>query len=127
MKEILNQFTTQGTLVQATPVEFQNVLNSEACRGWKYSLISIFFLFSYQLPNPLKYIVDFYSGAVKFGDKLTPQICVALLEGLKLCNLPFQCAHGRPTVIPLVNLEKLKHLEVKVSEENFVRVDVTLN
>ncbi|CAG5134855.1 unnamed protein product, partial [Candidula unifasciata] len=47
-------------------------------------------------------------GAVKFGDKLTAQECKDLLSSLSSCNLPFQCAHGRPSLAPLVNLDALE-------------------
>ena len=45
-------------------------------------------------------------GAVMFGTKLTRKSCVALLKLLPHCGLPFQCAHGRPAVLPLVTLLK---------------------
>nr|XP_018912481.1 PREDICTED: mismatch repair endonuclease pms1 isoform X2 [Bemisia tabaci] len=45
--------------------------------------------------------------AVKFGDKLTHFQCKALLEGLKTCRFPFQCAHGRPLLFPIANLNLL--------------------
>ncbi|BFZ12012.1 hypothetical protein BsWGS_15051 [Bradybaena similaris] len=47
-------------------------------------------------------------GAVKFGDKLTIQECQDLLSSLASCNLPFQCAHGRPSLAPLVNLDAVE-------------------
>jgi DNA mismatch repair protein MLH3 len=46
-------------------------------------------------------------GAIKFGDPLTREECVRLLEELSKCRAPFQCAHGRPTVIPLLKLNAL--------------------
>lgn len=36
--------------------------------------------------------------AVMFGDSLSRQQQQAILDGLKGCALPFQCAHGRPTM-----------------------------
>lgn len=39
--------------------------------------------------------------AIKFGDPLTHQECVELMEGLGQCSFPFNCAHGRPSMTPL--------------------------
>uniref|UniRef100_A0A8C4N9D4 MutL homolog 3 n=1 Tax=Eptatretus burgeri TaxID=7764 RepID=A0A8C4N9D4_EPTBU len=50
-------------------------------------------------------------GAVKFGDKLTRKECTVLLQSLAACKLPFQCAHGRPSMMPLADLGHLKRLQ----------------
>uniref|UniRef100_UPI00358EA5CE DNA mismatch repair protein Mlh3-like isoform X1 n=1 Tax=Myxine glutinosa TaxID=7769 RepID=UPI00358EA5CE len=50
-------------------------------------------------------------GAVKFGDKLTRKQCTVLLRSLAACKLPFQCAHGRPSMTPLADLGHLKGLQ----------------
>ncbi|KAK4531084.1 hypothetical protein CCYA_CCYA06G1941 [Cyanidiococcus yangmingshanensis] len=39
--------------------------------------------------------------AIMFGDCLEPAECEALLHRLAKCQLPFQCAHGRPSVAVL--------------------------
>jgi DNA mismatch repair protein MLH3 len=41
-------------------------------------------------------------GAIMFGDKLSFDDCKNLLDQLSRCRLPFQCAHGRPSIVPLV-------------------------
>ncbi|KAL7132155.1 hypothetical protein ABFS83_12G052800 [Erythranthe nasuta] len=46
-------------------------------------------------------------GAIMFGDTLLPSECSLLVEELKRSSLCFQCAHGRPTTVPLVNLNLL--------------------
>uniref|UniRef100_A0A803KSP3 MutL C-terminal dimerisation domain-containing protein n=1 Tax=Chenopodium quinoa TaxID=63459 RepID=A0A803KSP3_CHEQI len=46
-------------------------------------------------------------GAIMFGDKLMPSECSLIVEELKQKSLCFQCAHGRPTTVPLVNLKAL--------------------
>ncbi|KAJ7365537.1 DNA mismatch repair protein [Desmophyllum pertusum] len=46
-------------------------------------------------------------GAVKFGEPLGINECQELIKCLSKCQLPFQCAHGRPSVIPLVDLKFL--------------------
>ncbi|GMI86304.1 MUTL protein homolog 3 [Hibiscus trionum] len=46
-------------------------------------------------------------GAIMFGDSLLPSECSLIVEELKQTSLCFQCAHGRPTTAPIVNLEAL--------------------
>lgn len=43
-------------------------------------------------------------SAVMFNDVLTKEECVVLLGRLAQCTFPFQCAHGRPSMAPLVDL-----------------------
>jgi DNA mismatch repair protein MLH3 len=43
-------------------------------------------------------------GAVRFGDSLTHAQCSAIVMALADCDLPFLCAHGRPSIVPLVVL-----------------------
>ena len=45
--------------------------------------------------------------AIMFGDELNREQCQALLRRLAQTELPFQCAHGRPTIAPLVNVGAL--------------------
>lgn len=40
-------------------------------------------------------------NAIKFGDELTNHECQRLVGDLLRCTLPFQCAHGRPSMVPL--------------------------
>ncbi|KAK3093602.1 hypothetical protein FSP39_017962 [Pinctada imbricata] len=48
-------------------------------------------------------------GAIKFGDPLTLKECESLLSGLSTCKLPFQCAHGRPSVMPILHADQLNN------------------
>uniref|UniRef100_K3X266 MutL C-terminal dimerisation domain-containing protein n=1 Tax=Globisporangium ultimum (strain ATCC 200006 / CBS 805.95 / DAOM BR144) TaxID=431595 RepID=K3X266_GLOUD len=41
-------------------------------------------------------------SAIMFGDYLSISQCRDLIDALRRCKLPFQCAHGRPSVVPLV-------------------------
>lgn len=43
-------------------------------------------------------------SAIMFNDVLTEEECKLLLGKLAKCAFPFQCAHGRPSMIPLVRL-----------------------
>jgi DNA mismatch repair protein MLH3 len=49
--------------------------------------------------------------AIMFGDKLTDTQCRELISNLSKCSLAFQCAHGRPSVIPLVDLDDTERSE----------------
>ncbi|KAM3362867.1 DNA mismatch repair protein MLH3 isoform X2 [Capsicum galapagoense] len=46
-------------------------------------------------------------SAIMFGDALLASECSLIVEELKQTSLCFQCAHGRPTTVPLVNLRAL--------------------
>lgn len=46
-------------------------------------------------------------GAVKFNHSLNRDECHSLVTALSSCRLPFQCAHGRPSIIPLVDFNHL--------------------
>ncbi|KAK9457841.1 hypothetical protein V1511DRAFT_454378 [Dipodascopsis uninucleata] len=63
------------TIISCLPRAIVDICNSKACRG-----------------------------AIMFGDKLTKRECKSLIEKLSNCRFPFQCAHGRPSMIPLADL-----------------------
>ena len=44
--------------------------------------------------------------AVKFGDFLDAPNCIEIVQRLSKTELPFQCAHGRPSVVPLLLLKQ---------------------
>lgn len=43
-------------------------------------------------------------SAIMFNDALTLDECQTLVQRLSACVFPFQCAHGRPSMMPLVQL-----------------------
>ncbi|KAL8787588.1 MAG: hypothetical protein Q9213_002150 [Squamulea squamosa] len=43
-------------------------------------------------------------SAVMFNDELTHTECETLVRRLAECTFPFQCAHGRPSMVPLVTV-----------------------
>lgn len=43
-------------------------------------------------------------SSIMFNDPLSKDECANLLERLADCVFPFQCAHGRPSMVPLVDL-----------------------
>ena len=46
--------------------------------------------------------------AIVFGDVLNRTECQDIMSNLSKTALPFQCAHGRPSVVPLLLLKQLK-------------------
>ena len=46
-----------------------------------------------------------FAGAIKFGDALSSDECLTLIGQLSQCDLPFQCAHGRPSLIPVLDIQ----------------------
>ena len=53
-------------------------------------------------------------GAIKFGDDLSLRECEDLIVSLRECQLPFQCAHGRPSIMPVLDTTQLgKQSEVR--------------
>lgn len=61
--------------LQSCPRPLLDMLNSRACRS-----------------------------AIMFNDPLTKAECETLVRRLSECKFPFQCAHGRPSMIPLVDM-----------------------
>ncbi|KAK9800957.1 hypothetical protein SCARD494_00937 [Seiridium cardinale] len=43
-------------------------------------------------------------SAIMFNDVLSPDECKSLLTRLADCAFPFQCAHGRPSMVPLIDM-----------------------
>ncbi|KAK9366489.1 hypothetical protein V1509DRAFT_568632 [Lipomyces kononenkoae] len=81
ISELVNGCSVESTAVlldlayRYIPRRMLELLNSKACRG-----------------------------AIMFGDSLTEERCRELIRDLSKCRYPFQCAHGRPSMVPLVNL-----------------------
>ncbi|NXI49091.1 MLH3 protein, partial [Chloroceryle aenea] len=71
--------TTGGGARGTLPLTFLKVLASQACHG-----------------------------AIKFNEHLTLEESCRLIEALSSCQLPFQCAHGRPSMMPLADIDHLQ-------------------
>ncbi|CAG8622153.1 24276_t:CDS:10 [Cetraspora pellucida] len=72
-----NEQSDWKTMIRQCPRGIIDILNSKACRG-----------------------------AIKFNDKLTLNQCQELISELAFCDFPFQCAHGRPSMIPIIYLDE---------------------
>ncbi|XP_050228464.1 DNA mismatch repair protein MLH3 isoform X2 [Mercurialis annua] len=72
------------------------------------------------MPQSVLRVLNFKAcrGAIMFGDSLLPSECALIVEELKQTSLCFQCAHGRPTIVPLVNLEELHKQIAKLAVIN---------
>ena len=46
-------------------------------------------------------------SAIMFNDVLSKEQCEMLVRKLADCKFPFQCAHGRPSLVPLVDVGAL--------------------
>ncbi|KAK1994360.1 hypothetical protein LX36DRAFT_683717 [Colletotrichum falcatum] len=46
-------------------------------------------------------------SAIMFNDVLSKDECESLISRLSRCSFPFQCAHGRPSMVPLVDMRTL--------------------
>ncbi|PBP16978.1 hypothetical protein BUE80_DR012276, partial [Diplocarpon rosae] len=47
-------------------------------------------------------------SAIMFNDVLTKRQCEAVVERLSRCRFPFVCAHGRPSLVPIVGVGGLR-------------------
>ncbi|KAL8718715.1 MAG: hypothetical protein Q9225_004179 [Loekoesia sp. 1 TL-2023] len=63
------------TLISTCPRGILDLLNSRSCRS-----------------------------AIMFNDELSNEECETLVKRLAGCRFPFQCAHGRPSMVPLVGV-----------------------
>lgn len=79
IREQVELIQTTGGIQGTLPLTVQKVLASQACHG-----------------------------AIKFNDCLSLEESYRLIEALSLCQLPFQCAHGRPSMLPLADLDHLE-------------------
>ncbi|XP_065449467.1 DNA mismatch repair protein Mlh3 isoform X14 [Chrysemys picta bellii] len=86
IQEQVELLQTTGGAQGTLPLTFLKVLASQACHG-----------------------------AIKFNDSLTKEESCQLVEALSFCQLPFQCAHGRPSMMPLADIDHLKQ------EKQFLR------
>ncbi|KAI8141470.1 histidine kinase-like ATPase [Fennellomyces sp. T-0311] len=85
-----DQEANSFTFLRSCPRGMMRILRSKACRG-----------------------------AVMFNDHLTTEQCCWLIEALAECRFPFQCVHGRPSMVPLITLEKDKPKRRKISWDRF--------
>ncbi|KAJ5881740.1 uncharacterized protein N7529_000412 [Penicillium soppii] len=52
--------------------------------------------------------------AIMFNDPLNIEECQALVSRLARCAFPFQCAHGRPSMVPILDLRSLSDTAISL-------------
>ncbi|NWH80203.1 MLH3 protein, partial [Piaya cayana] len=90
-KSFVELVQTTGGAQGTLPLTFLKVLASQACHG-----------------------------AIKFNEHLTLEESCRLIEALSSCQLPFQCAHGRPSMMPLADVDHLQ--QEKQPKPNLARL-----
>ncbi|KAI4489436.1 hypothetical protein M0802_011108 [Mischocyttarus mexicanus] len=82
IRNLLNEIAdniTNGNSINILPLSIHNAVSMEACRG-----------------------------AIKFGQSLSVEECIELFNDLKTTKSPTRCAHGRPSIIPIIELSELR-------------------
>ena len=54
-----------------------------------------------------------------FGDSLSDRQCINMISELSKCDMSFMCAHGRPSVVPLVDLSMIEANNVVTNKSIF--------
>ncbi|PGH16391.1 hypothetical protein AJ79_01722 [Helicocarpus griseus UAMH5409] len=62
-------------------------------------------------------------SSIMFNDSLSREECRNLVSRLALCAFPFQCAHGRPSIIPIVNLGSISSSSERFASETISGFD----
>nr|WJN24874.1 mismatch repair and meiotic recombination protein [Moesziomyces parantarcticus] len=62
--------------------------------------------FARQMPGSLLEVVKSKAcrSAIMFNDTVARDVCEWIVARLAMCKFPFQCAHGRPTLVPLCQI-----------------------
>ncbi|XP_050599891.1 uncharacterized protein LOC126927972, partial [Bombus affinis] len=99
LNELVQNFSSYDSnyATNILPSTIHNAIAMEACHDYIY----------YHL---MKSIL----GAIKFGDSLSLKECKRLLKLLNKTKIPTQCAHGRPSIIPLLELTDLERRHIKI-------------
>lgn len=58
-------------------------------------------------------------GAVKFNTVLSHTECRDMMDSLCKTNMPFQCAHGRPSVVPVADISRIAGNVSKQGKRDF--------
>lgn len=61
-------------------------------------------------------------SSVRFGDTLSTEHCKDMLNRLKTARFPFQCAHGRPSVVPLLEYADGGNIVRASVKPNYLRI-----
>ena len=95
-------------LLVAVPAVLSSSLETRDLQLYLAQLSASFHALSHrQLPDVLLQLLHSRAcrTAIRFGDALSEEQQAALVAALSACALPFQCAHGRPSMVPIVRLD----------------------
>lgn len=62
-------------------------------------------------------------GAIMFNDSLTMEECQVLVKRLARCAFPFQCAHGRPSMVPILDLRAQADKDTSIPDSDLLPHD----
>lgn len=57
--------------------------------------------------------------AIMFGDSLSDRQCMNMILELSKCDMSFMCAHGRPSVVPLIDLSMIEAKKIASNNTMF--------
>ncbi len=88
----------------ATSQDFIEFVNDVETRSTDISLIK---------PGFIKRTLASYACryAIMFGERLTKDQCIQLIADLSKCDMCFICAHGRPSVVPLIDMNLIENVK----------------
>jgi DNA mismatch repair ATPase MutL len=97
---------SQSVVLYAVPAVFGVALGVDDFVSTLNYFSQVPSMLAHTVPPPIRQLIISRScrGAIKFGDILSIGQCEKLIAELAKCDFPFQCAHGRPTCCPLVNI-----------------------
>jgi DNA mismatch repair ATPase MutL len=108
LHELKHPETHEEVLLHTTPRVEKRVANADDFRDFIQLLSSAEGRYVHELIRPPAITRLLHSracrSAIMFGHRLSFSQCTDLIEDLKKCQLPFQCAHGRPSVVPLAEI-----------------------
>lgn len=73
------------------------------------------------IPN---FIRDYFNtkacrSSIMFGDDLRREECVGLVERLRNCSQPYYCAHGRPSIVKVMDIQSSSLVNKKTFIEDY--------
>lgn len=66
-------------------------------------------------------------SAIMFNDELSLEECKSLVSKLADCIFPFMCAHGRPSMVPIVDMDRLGRNDCTGEDSSKTFVDAWSN
>lgn len=121
---ILNKGSSAITLIgvpgvcekTATPKDFVQFLQAIERRTSDVKLVTPAFVKRALASYACRY-------AIMFGDSLSEKKCKEIISELSKCHMSFICAHGRPSVVPLIDLTLTEEREIEQKQKNVVHND----